>query len=320
MADGDLEEVMLAFYDHEFDILACTTIIESGLDIPRSNTIIINDADHLGLAQLHQLRGRVGRASQQAYCYLLYKPFKQLTEVAEKRLQAVRDFTELGAGFKIALRDMEIRGAGNLLGAEQHGFMISVGFDLYCQMIGEAVKELQGEETDELFLPSVSLPISAFIPHDYIPTEGLRIAFYKKIAACRELGEVAKVQEELEDRFGDPPPSVWNLLALMRLRMNCLAAGVGRIETDKETITLWMARRVERDEWRELVRKNRRVQVPPQGDRVQLFVDKDSIPLRPVEQLVEALKAHGGKEAASAVQRQLAAANAAEAMAVGAGR
>jgi transcription-repair coupling factor (superfamily II helicase) len=311
---------MLAFYDHEFDILICTTIIESGLDIPRVNTIVINDADHLGLAQLHQLRGRVGRSSQQAYCYLLYKPFKQLTEVAEKRLQAVRDFTELGAGFKIALRDMEIRGAGNLLGAEQHGFMISVGFDLYCQMIGEAVKELQGEETEELLLPSVSLPISAFIPHDYIPTEGLRIAFYKKIAACREHEEVAKVQEELEDRFGDPPPSVWNLLALMRLRMNCLAAGVGRIETDKETITLWMARRVERDEWRELVRKNRRVQVSPQGDRVLLFVDKESNPLRPVEQLVEALKAHGGKEAASAVQRQLAAASAAEAMAVGAGR
>jgi transcription-repair coupling factor (superfamily II helicase) len=332
MADGDLEEVMLAFYDHEFDILVCTTIIESGLDIPRVNTIVINDADHLGLSQLHQLRGRVGRSSQQAYCYLLYKPFKQLTEVAEKRLQAVRDFTELGAGFKIALRDMEIRGAGNLLGGEQHGFMISVGFDLYCQMIGEAVKELQGEETEELLLPSVSLPISAFIPHDYIPTEGLRIAFYKKIAACRELPEVAKVQEEMEDRFGDPPPSVWNLLALMRLRMNCLAAGVGRIETDKETIgsgpggapthsaTLWMARRVERDEWRELIRQNRRVQVPPPGDRVLLFVDKDSNPLRPVEQLVEALKAHGGKEAANAVQRQLAAASAAESMAVGAGR
>jgi len=210
--------------------------------------------------------------------------------------------------------------------------MISVGFDLYCQMIGEAVKELQGEETEELLLPSVSLPISAFIPHDYIPTEGLRIAFYKKIAACRELPEVAKVQEEMEDRFGDPPPSVWNLLALMRLRMNCLAAGVGRIESDKETIgsgpgdapthsaTLWMARRVERDEWRELIRQNRRVQVPPPGDRVLLFVDKDSNPLRPVEQLVEALKAHGGKEAASAVQRQLAAASAAESMAVGAGR
>jgi transcription-repair coupling factor (superfamily II helicase) len=315
MPERDLEEVMLDFYDHEFDILVCTTIIESGLDIPRVNTIIINDADHLGLSQLHLLRGRVGRSSVQAYCYLLYKPFKQLTEVAEKRLQALRDFTDLGAGFKIALRDMEIRGAGNLLGGEQHGFMISVGFDLYCQMIAEAVKELQGQVEEEILLPGVSLPLSAFVPHDYIPTEGLRIAFYRKIAACRELPDVDKVQEELEDRFGDPPRPVWNLLALMRLRMNCVPAGVGRIEYDKETVTLWMARRVEREEARELFRKNRRVQV--QGERVLLFYDAGTNPLRPVEQLVEALKAKGGREAAGAVQRQLAAMNAAEALAAG---
>jgi transcription-repair coupling factor (superfamily II helicase) len=315
MPERDLEEVMLDFYDHEFDILVCTTIIESGLDIPRVNTIIVNDADHLGLSQLHQLRGRVGRSSVQAYCYLLYKPFKQLTEVAEKRLQALRDFTDLGAGFKIALRDMEIRGAGNLLGGEQHGFMISVGFDLYCQMIAEAVKELQGQVEEEILLPGVSLPLSAFVPHDYIPTEGLRIAFYRKIAACRELQDVDKVQEELEDRFGDPPKPVWNLLALMRLRMNCVPAGVGRIEHDKETVTLWMARRVEREEARELFRKNRRTQV--QGERVLLYYDAGTNPLRPVEQLVEALKARGGRDAAGAVQRQLAAANMAEAMATG---
>src|SRR5207248_9382332 len=149
MKEDDLEEVMLDFYDREYDILCCTTIIESGLDGPNVNTIVVHDADHLGLAQLHQLRGRVGRSSKQAYCYLLYRPFKELTEVAEKRLQAVREFTELGAGFRIALRDLELRGAGNLLGGEQHGFMVYVGFELYCQMIQEAIGELKAQEPDQ---------------------------------------------------------------------------------------------------------------------------------------------------------------------------
>ena len=308
MKEDDLEEVMLDFYDGEYDILCCTTIIESGLDVPNVNTIIINDADHLGLAQLHQLRGRVGRSSKQAYCYLLYKPFKELTEVAEKRLQAVREFTELGAGFRIAMRDMEIRGAGNLLGGEQHGFIVSVGFDLYVQMIEEAVKELQGEVVEEVLLPSVSLPISAFIPHDYIPTEALRIGIYKKIAACREMEQVARVQEEIEDRFGDPPKPVWHLLSLMHLRIQCLAAGVARIEYDKNGITLWLARRVDNEEVRALFRKFRRAQFLP--DRVLLYAEPEQA-LAAVEQLVEALRARGGKAAIAAVQRQLQAAAAA---------
>jgi transcription-repair coupling factor (superfamily II helicase) len=312
MREGDLEEVMLDFYDHEFDILVSTTIIESGLDIPNVNTIVINDADRLGLAQLHQLRGRVGRSSRQAYCFLLYKPLKQLTEVAEKRLQALREFAELGAGFKIALRDMEIRGAGNLLGAEQHGSMVAVGFDLYCQMIQDSVRELQGESVEEALLPGVSLPISAFLPHDYIPTEGLRIAFYRKIAACRTLEQVQQVQTELEDRFGDPPQPVWHLLALMRLRIHCLEAGVGRIESDKESVIFWMARRIEREESRELFRSFRRAQF--QADRIALYVDKGNA-LRSVENMVEHLRKHGGAAAAEAVQKQLLAVQAVEAMA-----
>jgi transcription-repair coupling factor (superfamily II helicase) len=308
MKEDDLEEVMLDFYDQEYDILICTTIIESGLDVPNVNTIIINDADHMGLAQLHQLRGRVGRSSKQAYCYLLYKPFKELTEVAEKRLQAVREFTELGAGFRIAMRDMEIRGAGNLLGGEQHGFIVSVGFELYVRMIEEAVKELQGELVEEVLLPSVALPISAFIPHDYIPTEALRIGMYKKIAACREMEEVARVQEEIEDRFGDPPKPVWHLLSLMRLRIQCLAAGVARIEYDKSGITLWLARRIENDEVKALFRQFRRAQFL--SDRVMLYAEPENA-LAAVEQLVEALRARGGKAAEAAVQRQLQAAEAA---------
>jgi transcription-repair coupling factor (superfamily II helicase) len=312
MKETELEDVMLSFYEGEYDILISTTIIESGLDIPNVNTILINNADQLGLSQLHQLRGRVGRSSRQAYCYLLYKPFKELSETAEKRLQAIREFTDLGAGFKIAMRDMEIRGAGNLLGGEQHGNMVSVGFDLYCQMIEEAVKELQGEVVEEVLLPTVQLPLTALIPESYIPTDGLRIAFYKKIAACRTLEDVDRVQSELEDRFGDPPAQVWNMLAVMRLRIESIPAGVARIETQAGSVVLWLARRIDKEEQKELYRHNRRAQFQP--DRITLFFDGEN-PQRPVEHMVRLLQKKGGQSAAKAVQRQLNAAQAAELMA-----
>ena len=316
MSGDDLEEAMLDFYDHEYDILVCTTIIENGLDIANCNTILINNADSLGLAQLHQLRGRVGRSSRQAYCYLPYKPFKELTETAERRLSAIREFTDLGAGFRIAMRDMEIRGAGNLLGGEQHGFMVSVGFNLYIQMIEDAVKELKGELVEEQLLPSVALPINVFIPTDYIPTEGLRIAFYRKIAAVRTPEHWEQVKTEIEDRFGDPPDPVWNLMHLMQLRMNCVVAGVGNIETKGQTVTLWMARRVDKDEQKELMRTFRRAQFLP--DRILLHYDGPN-PLRVAENLVEALKKKGGKLAAASVQKQLQAAQAAESLSGGKG-
>jgi transcription-repair coupling factor (superfamily II helicase) len=312
MKETELEDVMVSFYEGEYDILLSTTIIESGLDIPNVNTILINDADRFGLSQLHQLRGRVGRSAVQAYCYLLYKPFKELTETAEKRLQAVREFTELGAGFKIAMRDMELRGAGNLLGGEQHGNMVSVGFDMYCQMIDDAVKELKGELVEEVLLPSVSLPLSAYIPEEYIPTEGLRIAFYKKIAGCRSPQDVERVQAELEDRFGDPPKQVWNILAIMRLRLECIVAGVARIEVDKGSVVLWLARRVDKDEHKELYRHNRRIQLMP--DRLIMHFDGET-PMRPVENMVKLLQKQGGKVAAAAVQKQLQAATLAETLA-----
>jgi transcription-repair coupling factor (superfamily II helicase) len=184
-------------------------------------------------------------------------------------------------------------------------------------MIEEAVKELQGQVVEEVLLPGVSLPIPAFIPEGYIPTEGLRIAMYKKIAACREMEQVKRVQEELEDRFGDPPPSVWNLLSLMRLRIQCLAAGVARVEHDKNGVTLWMARRVDNDEVKLLFRQFRRAKFLP--DRVILYVDEGNV-LRPVEELVEALRAKGGQKAVEAVQRQLQAAEMAGVGAAAAGR
>jgi transcription-repair coupling factor (superfamily II helicase) len=207
---------------------------------------------------------------------------------------------------------MELRGAGNLLGGEQHGNMVSVGFDMYCQMIDDAVKELKGELVEEVLLPSVSLPLSAYIPEEYIPTEGLRIAFYKKIAGCRSPQDVERVQAELEDRFGDPPKQVWNILAIMRLRLECIVAGVARIEVDKGSVVLWLARRVDKDEHKELYRHNRRIQLMP--DRLIMHFDGET-PMRPVENMVKLLQKQGGKVAAAAVQKQLQAATLAETLA-----
>ena len=236
MPESDLEQVMMDFYEHKFDILVCTTIIESGLDIGNANTIVINESDKMGLAQLYQLRGRVGRSDRQAYAILLYKPDKVLSETAEKRLAAIKEFTGLGSGYRIALRDLEIRGAGNLLGAEQSGQMTAVGFDLYCQLLSKAVSEFKGVDIDEIELPPVDLPVDAFIPQGYMPTEAHRILFYKKMAAVKSVADVQAVQDELEDRFGDPPKPVWNMLAIIRLRLRCYELGISKISTFKKQI------------------------------------------------------------------------------------
>lgn len=238
MPESDLEQVMMDFYEHKFDVLVCTTIIESGLDIPNANTIIVNEADKLGLAQLYQLRGRVGRSDRQAYAYLLFRTDKVLSEIAEKRLDAIREFTELGSGFRIAMRDLEIRGAGNLLGAEQSGQMAAVGFDLYCQLLSKAVAEMKGEEVQEIELPPVDLPVDAFIPNSYMPAEAHRILFYKKMAAVKSVADVQAVQDELEDRFGDPPKAVWNMLAILRLRLRCHELGIASIGTFRNQIQI----------------------------------------------------------------------------------
>jgi transcription-repair coupling factor (superfamily II helicase) len=240
MSEDDLEEVMLDFYEHRFDVLVCTTIVESGLDIPNANTIIIDDADRLGLAQLYQLRGRVGRSRRQAYAYLLYKRNKQLSTIAEQRLGALREFSDLGSGYKIALRDLELRGAGNMLGAEQSGTVAAVGFDLYMQLLEQAVREFKGEEPDKqaIPLPTVDLPVAATIPMDYVPSEPQRILMYKKLSAVRERKDVSALQEEFEDRFGDPPAPVWNALALLRLRLRCQEIGIDSITTENNQITI----------------------------------------------------------------------------------
>jgi transcription-repair coupling factor (superfamily II helicase) len=242
MPESVLETVMMAFYRHEYDVLVCTTIIESGLDIPNVNTIVIDDAERYGLATLYQLRGRVGRSDRQAYAHFLHRPGLILKDTAWKRIEAIREFSDLGSGFKIALRDLEIRGAGNLLGAEQHGFMVSVGFDLYCQMLAEAVRELKGEEPMERPMPEINLPVDAYLPKDYVPDDSERIILYKKIAGSYTPKALASVAEELVDRFGKLPRAAQNLLEVARLRISAGAARVKRVGVDRSSILIDLER------------------------------------------------------------------------------
>ena len=222
MSERTLEKIMFDFISGEIDVLVSTTIIETGLDIPNVNTIIIDDADRLGLSQLYQLRGRVGRSNRTAYAFLMYRKDKILKEIAEKRLHAIKEFTELGSGFKIAMRDLEIRGAGNLLGPEQSGHMDAVGYDLYCKMLNEAIKSLKGEEEEEEnFETTVDMDMDAFIPSTYIPNEIQKLDIYKRIASIESEDELMDMQEELLDRFGDLPAAVNNLLNIALIKSIC---------------------------------------------------------------------------------------------------
>lgn len=212
MSERTLEKIMLEFIEGEIDVLVATTIIETGLDISNVNTMIIHDADQMGLSQLYQLRGRVGRSNRTSYAFLMYRRNKVLREVAEKRLKAIREFTELGSGIKIAMKDLEIRGAGNVLGAEQHGHMEAVGYDLYCKMLNEAVRLLKGEKEQEDFETTIDMNIDAFIPAGYIKNEAQKLSVYKRIAAIETEEECEDMQDELMDRYGDMPKAVNNLL------------------------------------------------------------------------------------------------------------
>ena len=218
MKETELERIMYRFINGEIDVLVSTTIIETGLDISNVNTMIIHDADNMGLSQLYQLRGRVGRSNRTAYAFLMYRRNKMLKEVAEKRLAAIKEYSDLGSGFKIAMRDLEIRGAGNLLGAQQSGHMEAVGYDLYCKMLSEAVKEAKGIQTMDDFETTIDLNIDAFIPDSYISNEFQKLDIYKRIAGIESQQEYDDMLEELIDRFGEPTKAVLNLLAIARLK------------------------------------------------------------------------------------------------------
>lgn len=242
MNEGELESIILDFLDGNYDVLVSTTIIETGVDIPNVNTLIIYNADKMGLSQLYQLRGRVGRSNRIAYAYFTYQRDKVLTEVAEKRLQAIKEFTELGSGFKIAMRDLSIRGAGNLLGAEQHGFINSVGFDLYTQMLKDAIDELKGEAKQEIVSPvEINLQLDAYIPSLYITDSRQKIEMYKKFVAADTLQDVDDLAEEMLDRFGDIPKPVENLLLISRLRVYALQHHVTEIsQKDPDVIKIYL--------------------------------------------------------------------------------
>ena len=221
MTGKEIEEIMLDFINKKTNVLVCTTILESGIDIPNANTIIVENADRLGLAQLYQIRGRVGRSDKQAYAYITYKPDKMLSEVADKRLKAIKEFTEFGSGFKIAMRDLEIRGAGSLLGEIQHGHMEQVGYEMYCKLLDEVIKEMQGIEVQEEIDVQIDLNISCYIPDEYISDSSQKIEVYQDIALCRTEKDITNVIDELIDRYGNMPKELENLLEIARIKEMC---------------------------------------------------------------------------------------------------
>ncbi|CNG39472.1 transcription-repair coupling factor [Mycobacterium tuberculosis] len=228
MNENELEKVMVDFWEKNYDVLVATTIVESGLDVPNANTLIVDRADMYGLSQLHQLRGRVGRGRERAYAYFLYQPEQPLTETAHERLATLAQHTEVGAGMYVAMKDLEIRGAGNILGAEQSGHVAGVGFDLYVRMVGEAVRELKdgGAAAAEAVETRVELPVDAHLPHEYVPGERLRLDAYRRIAAITSDDEIGAVHDELKDRFGPLPVPVLNLLEVARFRAKARRAGL----------------------------------------------------------------------------------------------
>ncbi|MGI5887695.1 MAG: transcription-repair coupling factor, partial [Syntrophomonadaceae bacterium] len=219
MKEEELSRVMMDFLQGKFAVFLCTTIIESGLDMPNVNTMIIDEADKLGLAQLYQLRGRVGRSHRLAYAYLTYRRERVLSEVAQKRLNAIREFSDLGSGMKIAMRDLEIRGAGNILGPEQHGFISAVGFDLYCQMLEEETARLKGQVTAPQFNPQFDMDVDMYIPDEYIPDSGTKMRIYRRMLLAADMQEVEEIRQELLDRFGPLPAPVQNFLEIASLRI-----------------------------------------------------------------------------------------------------
>jgi len=238
MPEAELERVMTRFIHDEVDVLVCTTIIGSGLDIPNANTIIINNADHFGLSELYQLRGRVGRYKHRAFAYLLVSGDRALSEDAQKRLKALEDFSTLGSGFRIAMRDLEIRGCGNILGAEQHGHIAAVGLETYSQLLSETIAELKGEPVEHRALPQLEMAIDAYIPEEYVPSEAQKITLYKRIAGATTIEEVDEMEEEVADRFGPTPAPVKRLFSVMRVRAQAAELGVKRIAAATSAIAV----------------------------------------------------------------------------------
>jgi transcription-repair coupling factor (superfamily II helicase) len=269
MTERQLENEMISFMNNESNVLICTTIIETGIDIPNVNTIIVYDSDKMGLSQLYQLRGRVGRSNRIAYAYFVYKKDKILTEVAEKRLRALKDFTELGSGFKIAMRDLEIRGAGNMMGSAQHGHMASVGYDLYCRMLEDTIKIIKGEIEQEPVETSIDIKVDAFIDSLYIEDELQKIEVYKKIAAIESIEDYMDVKEELEDRFSEIPEPVYNLMDIAYIKSKARNLGIEDVkEKQGEVLFQFQSRdRVKKDIFKQLLEQYKNNIIIRMGDK-----------------------------------------------------
>ncbi len=273
MDEGRLERVVQQFWEHEFDVLVCTTIVESGLDMPTVNTLVVDRADRLGLAQLYQLRGRVGRRGQRAYAYLLYPGDYRLSEEAYERLKTIGEFTDLGSGFKIAMRDLEIRGAGSLLGAEQSGHIAAVGFDLYVEMVTEAVGELTDSTPEPRADVQIDLPVTAHLPREYIARDDVRMEAYRHLAAVTTAADVDDVLAEWTDRYGPPPPPAAVLLDVARLRVECLRLGIAAVSVQKGRARL--------DGWE--LRKSQEARLRRFSPRAQVLPDAVVVPVAPTQ-------------------------------------
>jgi transcription-repair coupling factor (superfamily II helicase) len=267
MSEGELEKVMYAFVRHEFDILVATTIIENGLDIPLCNTILINRADRHGLSELYQLRGRVGRSNRRAYAYLLIPAEQELTPVARRRLAALKEFSDLGAGFKIAALDLELRGAGNMLGGEQSGHVEAIGFEMYTSMLERTVRELKGEEEEHQLITQLNLALNLRIPNDYVPEENQRLRMYKRIAGVESPEQLVDVRGELADRYGEPPAPVRNLIEATALKLVCQRVGVSGIDRKQNIANIKFTENAQIDPSKlaQFVANNRGSQFSPGG-------------------------------------------------------
>jgi transcription-repair coupling factor (superfamily II helicase) len=263
------------FWEREHDVLVCTTIVESGLDMPTVNTLVVDRADMLGLAQLYQLRGRVGRRGQRAYAYLLHPRDRALTEEAYERLKTIGEFTDLGSGFKIAMRDLEIRGAGNLLGAEQSGHIAAVGFDLYVEMVTEAVGELTGTKPEEPHEVQIDVPVTAHLPRDYIARDDVRMEAYRRLAAVENAADVDDVRAEWADRYGPPPAPAEALLDVASLRAEALRLGIRAVSVQKGHARF--------DGWQ--LRKSEEARLKHLVARAQVLPDAVVVPARPSDGL-----------------------------------
>jgi transcription-repair coupling factor (superfamily II helicase) len=296
LKDTTLEKIMTDFVEGRYDVLASTAIVENGLDIPRANTILIDRADIYGLGQLYQLRGRVGRSRERAYCYLIAPPPSQLTDEARARLEALERFSQLGAGFQVASLDLELRGAGDLLGEEQSGNVSAVGFDLFVHMLQEAIAELRGEPLEAAVETEITLDLEHYIPDDYVPDVGLRLSFYKRLSSAPDEESVHDLAAELEDRFGKAPTPVLQLVRVMALKPGLRALHVLGCDASTSRVTLHFAADTPVDvaELAALVAKTRGFQLTPDGKLIARFepqAGRDAIDhVREVQRQVDALR------------------------------